>query len=91
MSSTAAAPRAGAVPTACFSIVADADPGVMPRIVALFAKRALIPTYWCSRVSGAELTVDLQMESLDGDTARYLAACFRQMPTVRTVLTSEKG
>jgi hypothetical protein len=91
MSSTAAAPKPGAARTSCFSIVADADPGVMPRVVALFAKRALIPSYWCCRVSGTELTVDLQMESLDGDTARYLAACFRQMPTVRTVLTSEKG
>ncbi len=87
---SAAASRMDADPTACFSIVAQADPGVMPRIMAIFAKRGLVPTYWCSRVSGPELTIDLQMEALDGDTALYLAACFRQLPTVRTVLMSEK-
>jgi hypothetical protein len=79
-----------ALPTACFSIFALADPGVMPRILALFAKRALIPNFWCSRVSGAELAIDLQIDSLDAGVARYLAACFLQMPSVRMVLTSEK-
>ncbi|HLG89782.1 MAG TPA: hypothetical protein VKZ79_21600 [Alphaproteobacteria bacterium] len=89
-------PRAATAPasespfTACFSVIAKTDPGVMSRVLALFAKRGLIPSYWCSRVSDGELTIDLQMAGLDRATTAYLAACFRQIPTVRTVLTSEK-
>ena len=85
-----AAQFGGLVSTACFSVVAESDPGIMPRVMALFAKRGLLPTYWCSRVSGGELTIDLQLQGMDQDTARYLAACFREMQSVRTVLTSEK-
>jgi hypothetical protein len=91
MSSLAAsAPRSDAAFTACFSVIAKTDPGVMARVLELFAKRGLVPSYWCSRVAGSELTIDLQMAGLDPDTTAYLAACFRQIPTVRTVLTTEK-
>jgi len=90
MSLFAAAPAPAAAFTACFSVVSKLDPGLMPRVLELFAKRGLIPTYWFSRVSGQELTIDLQMEGLDRDTVALLAGCFRQIPTVRTVLTSEK-
>ena len=76
--------------TVCFSLVAKADPGIMPRVMALFAKRGMLPDYWCSRVTGSELAVDLQLRGLDQDTALYLAACFRQMPGMGTVLMSEK-
>jgi hypothetical protein len=86
-----AAPYAGRLPTACFSVVADADPSIMPRVMALFAKRGLVPDYWCSRVSAGELTVDLQMMGMERDTAAYIAACFRQMPGVKAVLTGEKA
>jgi len=90
MSSRAAASVSEAASTACFSVIAKADPGLMPRVLELFAKRGLVPTYWCSRVTGQELTIDLQMAGLAQETTAYLAACFRQIPTVRTVLTSEK-
>ena len=76
-------------PTACFSVHAEAEPGVMPRVLALFAKRGLVPTSWHSRVNGGELTIDLQVKGLDGDTAAYIAACLRQVISVNTVLTYE--
>jgi hypothetical protein len=76
-------------PTACFSVHAEAEPGVMPRVLALFAKRGLVPTSWHSRVSAGELTIDLQMKGLDGATAAYLAACLRQVVSVTTVLIYE--
>ena len=76
-------------PTACFSVHAEADPGVMPRVLALFAKRGLVPTSWHSRVNGGELTIDLQMKGLDADTSAYIAACLRQVVSVTTVLTYE--
>jgi len=77
-------------PTACFSVHAHADPGVMPRVLELFAKRGLLPTSWISRVSGRELTIDLQMLGLLAADAAYIAACLRQIVAVDTVLVSEK-
>ncbi len=91
MSSVAAsATRAKTEPTACFSVHAEAEPGVMPRVLALFAKRGLVPSSWHSGVSARDLTIDIQMCGLDRDAAAYIAACLRQIPSVAVVLTSEK-
>ena len=79
--------------TACFSVHARAEPGAMPRILELFAKRGLIPSLWHSATAGADqslLTIDLQMRGLGRDAMDYTAACMRQMPFVEVVLTSEK-
>ena len=76
-------------PTACFSIHAEAEPGVMPRVLELFAKRGMVPTSWHSRVTTGELTIDVQMRGLDSATTAYIAACLRQVVSVTTVLTYE--
>jgi acetolactate synthase small subunit len=79
--------------TACFSVQAHAEPGVMPRVLELFAKRGLVPTAWHSAVYGtdrAELTIDIQMRGLERDLMDYLAACLRQIAYVEVVLTTEK-
>lgn len=86
----ASAFRPESQPTACFSVHASAEPGVMPRVVELFAKRGLVPTSWISRVSGSELTIDLQLAGLDTETAHYIARCLRQLVAVDVVLVSEK-
>ena len=79
--------------TACFSVHAHAEPGVMPRVLELFAKRGLVPCAWHSAVCGtdrAELTIDIQMRGLGRDLMDYIAACMRQIAYVEVVLTSEK-
>ena len=79
--------------TACFSVHAYAEPGVMPRVLELFAKRGLVPSAWHSTVCGtdrAELTIDIQMRGLGRDLIDYIAACLRQIAYVEVVLTSEK-
>jgi acetolactate synthase small subunit len=79
-------------PTACFSVVAEADPGVMPRVLELFAKRGLVPSLWHSKIAPTgELTIDLQMEGMGSQKAHHVAACLRQVWGVDTVLTAEKG
>ena len=42
--------HAFSLPTACFSVVARAEPGVLPRVIELFAKRGLVPTRCHARV-----------------------------------------
>jgi acetolactate synthase small subunit len=78
---------------ACFSVHARAEPGVMPRVLELFAKRGLVPSFWQSSTSGADrsqLTIDIQMPGLGRDTIDYMAACLRQIAFVEVVLTSQK-
>ena len=85
---------AAALPhTFCFSVLADAEPGVMPRVLELFAKRNLVPSRWHSQVTGPkarELSIDIQVEGLGAELGRYIARCLDQIQDVRMVLTSEK-
>lgn len=79
----------------CFSILAEAEPGVMPRVLGLFAKRGLVPNRWVSdllaaRGGGRELAIDLQIEGLSAELADYVARCLRQIHGVERVLTSVK-
>jgi len=65
----------------------------MPRVLALFAKRGLVPTRWHSLVEGAHrdaLSIDVQIEGIGADLADYIAARLRQIPDVEVVLTSQK-
>ena len=79
--------------TACFSVHARAEPGIMPRVIELFAKRGLVPSSWHSATSGendGELTIDIQLRGMAADTADFMAARLRQMADVEVVLTSRK-
>lgn len=78
--------------TACFSIHARAESGVMPRVLELFAKRGLVPSAWRSATSGPDqslLTIDIRMRGLGSETTDYIASCLRQIVSVEAVLTSQ--
>ncbi len=75
--------------TVAFCVQARAEPGVMPRIVELFAKRGLVPQKWHSTALGSALTIDVQIGGLGRDLADYIARSMRQIIGVETVLTSE--
>jgi len=80
-------------PAACFSVHARAEPGIMPRVMALFAKRGLVPSSWHSATSGEgdhELTIDIQMRDMPAEVADFIAARLRQIADVELVLTSQK-
>lgn len=95
---TAAARRLTAAPAVrvfCFSVHAEAEPGIMPRVLELFAKRNLVPSRWVSDLCGPharrELSIDIQVEGLTPELTDYIAQCLRQIYGVSAVLTSEKG
>jgi acetolactate synthase small subunit len=80
--------------TAYFSVHALAEPGVMPRILELFAKRGLVPSLWHSAVAAADpgrLTIEIQMRGLGREITDYIAACLRQIVSVDAVLTWCQG
>ncbi|NKB48299.1 MAG: hypothetical protein GKS02_02930 [Alphaproteobacteria bacterium] len=84
-------PRAAASHSACFSVHGVADPGLMPRVAGLWAKRGLVPTRWHSAVCGAddrEVYIDIEMPSLSADLATQIATELRQIWGVTQVLMS---
>lgn len=88
---TAGTANAPSPAAACFSLTCAADPGAMPRVLELFAKRGLVPDSWISRRTGPdELSIDFQLEGLDWDVADVMAHQMRQMVSVQTVLISRR-
>ena len=79
--------------TACFSVIAAAEPGIMPRVLETFAKRGLVPSQWLGTTAGfhnRELYIDIQLDGVDTELSKRLAQSLRQVVSVRSVLTSEK-
>jgi acetolactate synthase small subunit len=78
--------------SACFSVQARAEPGVMPRALELFAKRGLVPQLWLGAVTGPQsaetLTIEIRIAGVARDTVDYIARCLRQIVGVDTVLTA---
>jgi ABC-type amino acid transport substrate-binding protein len=101
MSSAAAVAAALAAPSpetlsaaagvSAFSIRAAVDPGVMPRVLELFAKRGMVPRRWVSAVVGDELTIDVEVQGFPPDVAEYVANCLRQVTFVEVVLMSTRA
>lgn len=85
---------AQAVPTACFSVHGTADPGLLPRVVGLWAKRGLTPTRWHSAVCGhddGEVYIDVEVPGLSSELAGQIASELRQVWGVSQVLLSLDG
>ena len=62
----------------------------MPRVLALFAKRGLMPRRFIGVAEGAELTIDIQVADLTEEAAEHVAHCLRQIVEVERVLTAVK-
>jgi len=77
--------------TACYAVRARAEPGVMPRVLELFAKRGLVPHNWRSTASREVLTIEVQIAGLGRDMADYIGRSMRQIAGVESVLKSEIG
>jgi acetolactate synthase small subunit len=79
--------------TAYFSVIATAEPGTMPRVLEIFAKRGLVPDRWLSAIAGprdGELHMDIQLADADAELVERLAQSINQIVCVQSVLTSEK-
>jgi acetolactate synthase regulatory subunit len=76
-----------------YVISADADPGLLPRVLDLIAKRGLVPAEChaftrrpAAPGAPARLTVELRVEGLERRTGAHLAACLRGLWPVSSVL-----
>ncbi len=73
--------------TTDFTIRAEAEPQVMPRVLELFALRGLVPYRFEGRaVAGGGLRVDVSVAALSDVQANHLAARLRNIVLVESVL-----
>lgn len=94
--STTAAPvsAADARPTApgrqvVFSLLADADPGTLPRILELVAKRGHVPLSLRSDCTGDNLAIEMQVGDLPQAETDHICRCLSQIPMVARVTVTD--
>lgn len=85
---SAHAVAAAAEPVFVYAVRARAEPGLMPRVLELFAKRGLVPLLWHGALAGRVLTIDIRIAGIDRDTAEYIGRCMGQIAGIDTVLTT---
>ena len=79
--------------TWCFSVFAAPEPGVMPRVLELFAKRGLVPRRVHGNMVGSGpggLEIDVHVDGLPEETAAHVANCLRGLVEVERVLTATR-
>ena len=79
--------------TYCYSVRAEAEPPVLPRLLELFAKRGLVPAAFHSRChdqASSALQVDIEVTGLEWHLADYLQRCMYKIVGVELVLVSKK-
>ncbi len=82
------------VRVSCFSIMAKADPSVLPRILDMIAMFDLIPDRChvsrADREAGKPLLIDLQIADLTDEDAHLIEKKLERMIMVTQILSSEK-
>ncbi len=73
--------------TACFSVVAAASPGVLERVLELFAKEGMVPSKLHCHAD-EELNLDIQVAGMPAERAEYLGRRMRQIFCVERVFVS---
>ena len=73
-----------------FAVRADADPGTLPRVLELFAKRGLVPLSLNSRLLGGEVAVEIEVTGMVAAESNHVGNCLRQIPMVLAVTVSER-
>ena len=75
-----------------YRMTADADPGLLPRVLQVFAKRSVVPdAVRAERRSGGLvdgddiLSLELHVPAMPAAKARHVAACLRETVGVRSV------
>jgi acetolactate synthase regulatory subunit len=81
MSSVLALKRSNSTVRYCFE--ADAEPGVLPRALELIAKRGLVPARVFAQADAEALSVEIEVEGLEPETAEHVGRCLSEIVGVR--------
>lgn len=70
-----------------FEVLADAEPGLLPRLLGSFARRDLTPDQVRARRTGTCLLVEIGLEALPTEMLHLIEGNLRQTVGVRHVTT----
>ena len=62
-----------------FELVADAEPGLLPRLLVPFARRDLVPDQICTRRHGEVIVASLEMEAMPSEMLHLVEGNLRQI------------
>lgn len=68
-----------------FELLADAEPGLLPRTLAPFARRDLVPDKLRARRDGAFLRVEIGMDAMPSEMLHVVEGNLRQIVGVQRV------
>ncbi|WP_042694948.1 hypothetical protein [Azospirillum sp. B506] len=72
-----------------FSLLAEADPGTLPRILEYVAKRGLVPLALSSRLTDDLLDIVLEVGDLPQAETDHIGRCLGQIPMVVRITVTE--
>ena len=81
MSAVLALKRSSSTVRYCFE--ADAEPGVLPRALEFLAKRGLVPARVFAQADADLLSVEIEVEGLEPETADHVGRCLAEIVGVR--------
>ena len=81
MSAVLALKRSNSTVRYCFE--ADAEPGVLPRALELLAKRGLVPAKVFAQSEDNLLSVEIEVDGLEAETAEHVGRSLSQIVGVR--------
>ena len=68
-----------------FSLVADASPGLLPRLLQPFAKRDLTPDLFEAKRAGETMRVEIAMQAMPAEMVHLVQGNLAQVVGVRSV------
>jgi acetolactate synthase small subunit len=77
--------RTGLCAAVRFTLMADAEPGLLQRLIQPFAKRYLIPDRFDAARVGAEMRVEIVMHALPAEVVHLVEGNLRQVVGVHSV------
>ena len=73
-----------------FTVVADASPGLLPRLLQPFAKRDLTPDSLEATRDGGDVRVEIAMHAMPAEMLHLVEGNLRQMVGVRSLTRREE-
>ncbi len=74
-----------------YELTADADAGLLPRLLAPFARRSLLPDHLRVRRQGAVVLVEIGMDAMPSEAAHLVEGNLRQVVGVRRLAVVLRG
>lgn len=69
-----------------FELLADAEPGLLPRALTPFARRNLVPDVIRARRQGAAMLVEIRMEAMPSEMLHLVEGNLRQIVGVQRLV-----